>query len=662
VAAQSNDDVVTSLTLDSTGYARLKEAETVLITDFAVGGERHLDLDLRRVEVFAPDARVVVGSPAGDIPIGRPDVAVFSGQVAGQSDSLAVLGVSPHGTNGIVRVGGETFVVSSGRDRSEGNAVVYNLTRLPAGRIRWNDFECGVDGLLSQGLGPDEGGGVEFDVAERSAPADGVLWIVDMAIETDWEFTGSLFGGNTDASGAYATTVVGAASEIYMRDVGTELQISYLRLWDNPSDPWNGGDTSAQLNQFRSYWRDNMGSVQRDLAHMLSGRGLGGGIAWVGVICSTNIGYAVSANIDGFFPYPLEDNHGQNWDIMVFSHETGHNFNAPHTHNMNPQIDGCAYGDCSVTPNGTIMSYCHLCAGGMSNIVLHFHERILDERMLPYLSSHWCDIAAGPPTIYEDPADTTACLGGIGQLSVIAGGASPLTIQWRKDGIDIPGAVGSTLIIDPVEAGDAGSYDVTVTNGMGSLTSGPALLSTAGCDAPAVSSAGGRYLGITPQPPGSAASVALQVSLPGHPCVPARYVNADGSLVDAAVFQSGEAWETVFVFDHDIVPETAFEVRADFGTYGNPRLSAPVGTFTSAWGDIAGEYVEPAWTPADGVADFIDISALVDCFKNLPTAPPRAWCDIYPAYADDVIDFNDIAACVDGFRGLPYPLGGPACP
>ena len=57
---------------------------------------------------------------------------------------------------------------------------------------------------------------------------------------------------------------------------------------------------------------------------------------------------------------------------MVFNHELGHNLGAPHTHDLNPPVDNCASGDCSVTPNGTIMSYCHLCDGGLQNVMMRF--------------------------------------------------------------------------------------------------------------------------------------------------------------------------------------------------------------------------------------------------------------------------------------------------
>ena len=54
---------------------------------------------------------------------------------------------------------------------------------------------------------------------------------VALAIDTDWEFTANLFGGDTEASASYATSLLGAVAEIYRRDFQTNLVISYLRVW-----------------------------------------------------------------------------------------------------------------------------------------------------------------------------------------------------------------------------------------------------------------------------------------------------------------------------------------------------------------------------------------------------------------------------------------------
>lgn len=134
------------------------------------------------------------------------------------------------------------------------------------------------------------------------------------------------------------------------------------------------------LNEFVSAWAGNVpaGAV---LGHFISGAGLGGGIAYLGALCDTSqqFCFAVSGNLGGNVPFPITVS-PLNWDFMVVAHETGHNFNGPHTHDVG--IDNCAGGSCIT--NGTIMSYCHQCPGGLSNITTYFDVPV----MVPIMSAH----------------------------------------------------------------------------------------------------------------------------------------------------------------------------------------------------------------------------------------------------------------------------------
>jgi hypothetical protein len=104
---------------------------------------------------------------------------------------------------------------------------------------------------------------------------------------------------------------------------------------------------------------------------------------------------------------------------MVFMHETGHSFGSPHTHDFNPPIDGCASGDCSVTPNGTIMSYCHLCSGGLSNVLMEFHSRV-EDYILDYLDGISCDyVGAGEGAVAVDDSFSLD-INQIGSFDVLA--------------------------------------------------------------------------------------------------------------------------------------------------------------------------------------------------------------------------------------------------
>ncbi|MHC4965032.1 MAG: M12 family metallo-peptidase, partial [Planctomycetota bacterium] len=212
---------------------------------------------------------------------------------------------------------------------------------------------CGLDQLA---------GAVDVDRAPGGAAAGGgnpdCSDAVQLAVETDWEFTGDLFEGDPDASTAYATELIAAVSEIYLRDVDVTLLISYLSIWADANDLWTQSSIFDQLDQFQDYYETNMQHIERHTAHFLSGRALtgAGGVAYLPGLCNGEWAYGLSAHLNGFFPYPLEDNHPQNWDVVVVAHELGHNFGAPHTHSMDPPIDECAYGDCTGADEGTSTS------------------------------------------------------------------------------------------------------------------------------------------------------------------------------------------------------------------------------------------------------------------------------------------------------------------
>jgi len=85
------------------------------------------------------------------------------------------------------------------------------------------------------------------------------------------------------------------------------------------------------------------------------------------------------------------------------------------------------------------------------------------------------------PAISVQPVGLTAAVGSNVTLTVVATGtptpAPTLSYQWRKGGIPIGGALGSTLALNNVQVSDAGNYDVIVANWVGSVTSVVATVS-----------------------------------------------------------------------------------------------------------------------------------------------------------------------------------------
>jgi hypothetical protein len=254
-----------------------------------------------------------------------------------------------------------------------------------------------------------------------------------VAIETDYEFYQRL-GSNATAATNYIGNLIGYASTIYEREISTSLVVQSVSLWSNSADPWGQTTTTCGLMEFGRYWNRNRTAVSRTIAHFLSGKSLGGGVAWIGVLCRGGFGtsascpgiptdapwgggYGFTASISGGFDI---NNPQVMWDIMAVAHEIGHNFNSPHTHCYNgiggssSPVDQCRTGEGGCysgaqslpgpagSGSGTIMSYCHLLGGGYSNLSLSFgtgHPYGVQPGRVPSrMSAHVAAVAAGNPT------------------------------------------------------------------------------------------------------------------------------------------------------------------------------------------------------------------------------------------------------------------------
>ncbi len=121
------------------------------------------------------------------------------------------------------------------------------------------------------------------------------------------------------------------------------------------------------------------------------------------------------------------------------------------------------------------------------------------------------------------------------------------------------------------------------------------------------------------------------------------------------------------VFDDEIVPGAVYEVQAIIEgcliTF-EPNFSDPLYARTSVvWGDLTRNFNGSEWTAPDGGTDFLDITAIVDKFRNLPTSPSKVRADLAEDGPDALIDFRDISFCVEAFRGFAYPFAVPDdCP
>ncbi len=85
-------------------------------------------------------------------------------------------------------------------------------------------------------------------------------------------------------------------------------------------------------------------------------------------------------------------------------------------------------------------------------------------------------LTTSAPFITTQPSSQTVTAGSNVTFSVAASGSGTLTYQWNFGGTAIAGATSSSVTLSNVSASNAGSYTVTVTNSLGSVTSNAATL------------------------------------------------------------------------------------------------------------------------------------------------------------------------------------------
>lgn len=368
---------------DPAGLAELRALQHARMHGFPVPGVGDATLELRRVPLpIAPGA--VLRVDGVDVPGGLAaaigDLSVWSGSILEVPGSKVFLALSDEGSRGYLELPfpGNRFVHLVTEAGPEPLVHLVRNADMPAALLAQTVDFC-AEPLIPPGQAADSTpGAAELPGTEALTAAD-----CRIAIETDYQLYQKF--GSVGATTTYVTQMMAAISDQYFTDVQTTLSIEYLGIYSNAGDPWtsqdSGGSTGALLDEFRNDWVANGWPVAANLAHFVSGANLGGGIAYMNVLCNQTWGFGVSANISGTINWGAWTGQPGNfaWDFVVVAHEIGHNFGANHTHSYCPPLDLC-YTNCVVPATtacsqGTIMSYCHLC-GGLDNIDLEFGPMI----------------------------------------------------------------------------------------------------------------------------------------------------------------------------------------------------------------------------------------------------------------------------------------------
>ncbi len=184
----------------------------------------------------------------------------------------------------------------------------------------------------------------ELTVLQGGAPL-----LMPITVVTDTQFN-SAFGFNTAAVVASRTNFIDG---LYSGQLGTGITLFHHEPLSG-NGPLTATSASELLTQFRLFMSSGAGSniPFQGLGHLFTGRSRDGGIAgiaYLGVLCSGGFGYGVDWNLSN-----------ETTNSLVYAHEVGHNFNAPHDGEnacseetfrgiMNPSINGSQqFSDCSL--------------------------------------------------------------------------------------------------------------------------------------------------------------------------------------------------------------------------------------------------------------------------------------------------------------------------
>jgi uncharacterized repeat protein (TIGR01451 family) len=376
------------------------------IFDLDLEAEGSVTLELERFAVFADDAKLTLVGDAGTTQLNLPGDAWFRGWADHDPNSLVVFAVSEDGSaRGLITGSNGAWLLEShpGKGRGLLNRKVDLETEL-GGR----EFSCGAEPATSPAGGLSGGDG--SDAASAAGIPTNVIATAHIIVDTDFEYL-QRFGGDAVAALTFLGDVFAYSSGLYEREINTNLLITSARLFSTNNDPYEAtnagcGDYGG-LDEVQDEWSGN--STPRTLVHLVSGKSVGQGCAYVGVLCSQSDGYGASMGIrNGYGGGTFNiDDPDVFWDNMVVAHEIGHNFASPHTHNycgvggIADPVDNCVEADphpddvgdscynvgaptlpgpgsltggSAGTGNGTIMSYCHFRAGGFDNFSWTFGE------------------------------------------------------------------------------------------------------------------------------------------------------------------------------------------------------------------------------------------------------------------------------------------------
>lgn len=322
-------------------------------------GERSVSLWLTRIDVVSDNFQVQTSS--GKTRLSGPTGLFYAGIVQSDPHSMVTLSLFQGKLRLLIVDRSSTYILGELRDGSR-QYVLYNEKKLMKAELPW---ECATKDTPLPPSSPAKRSG-----SQRKLVGGGC---VKVYVETEFEVYEDLDEDLLEVTN-YALGIF-AESIVAYRNVEVNMEVVELFVWDT-EDPYSDQEESPDvLDDFIS----NRGAFNGDLAHLITTRRIGGGIAdGIGSICGPAGGpgpHCVSGSLGVTFNISTLPRTSSTF--VRVAHEMGHLLGARHTHacawgpSNDQQIDDCGNtwvlgngtdddGDCPGDTNG---DDCECCAG-----------------------------------------------------------------------------------------------------------------------------------------------------------------------------------------------------------------------------------------------------------------------------------------------------------
>jgi hypothetical protein len=229
--------------------------------------------------------------------------------------------------------------------------------------------------------------------------------VVRLATEADAEYVAAL-GGASQANN-HILSIMNQVDGIYQFELGITFQIVFQNTWTNgATDPYSSLNNFAVLNEFSEYWNANFQNVQRNLAHLWSGKTLDTpGTANLAAVCR----FPRSAY--SFVGRQPEDpaNPITSTTLGLTAHEIGHNFGGTHPDISSGVPEIVAQCDRTIMQVRFGNTFCPYSRGQILGFVTNFGSCLSDLSTPPPSPPTCVDVPIIPGVAASGSLATTDC-------------------------------------------------------------------------------------------------------------------------------------------------------------------------------------------------------------------------------------------------------------